>query len=183
MFCLVTIVPRLHKIDALSLSPDEMSIYDVPGFKDTDENKRIVINILHKCLLNHVKDQKFIAVLKFDLLEEDRLGNLIADYYDEFAKLFGSNLRQNIDNIYFVLTNVDKKTGSGYDPDKGFDELKMLKLQNELTKKAAKIPRPDFPYFVSRMTEKAILVDYRNDTQDSLVRKLKEMVANETDNK
>jgi hypothetical protein len=32
-----------------------LQIFDAPGFKDPDEQRQIVINILHKCLLTRTK--------------------------------------------------------------------------------------------------------------------------------
>lgn len=43
-----TLVPELHIV------PGGLEVYDVPGFKDTDASKQIIINILHKCLLNNL---------------------------------------------------------------------------------------------------------------------------------
>ena len=33
----------------------QLQIFDVPGFKDTNEERQVVINILHKCLLTRVQ--------------------------------------------------------------------------------------------------------------------------------
>ena len=43
-----TLVPVMYNVGGLQ-------IFDVPGFKDTDEERQVVINILHKCLLTRVQ--------------------------------------------------------------------------------------------------------------------------------
>ena len=52
----------------------------MPGFKDSDENKQIVIKILHKCLLTRVERCKFIVILDVRLIYELKLTQLIDDY-------------------------------------------------------------------------------------------------------
>ena len=44
-----TLVPVMYNVGG------ELQIFDVPGFKDTDEERQVVINILHKCLLTRVQ--------------------------------------------------------------------------------------------------------------------------------
>ena len=43
-----TLVPVMHRAGGLQ-------IFDAPGFKDPDEQRQVVINILHKCLLTRTK--------------------------------------------------------------------------------------------------------------------------------
>lgn len=160
----VTIVPRLHEIGKLA-------IYDVPGFKDTDDNKKIIINILHKCLLNHVKQNKFIAVLRLHLLEETRMTQLISDYYDSFAQLFGENYRKNIDNVYFVITHYDKH--------ESLSIKDVVKLMKERIFSSLDLNKQDLAYFLKRLVQKHILVDYKKDTQDDLLHRFDELLNDE----
>ena len=159
----VTIVPRLH-------TAGNLSIYDVPGFKDTDDNKRIIINILHKCLLNYVKKNKFIAVLRLDLIEEERMTQLIGDYYDSFSQLFGKNYRKNIDNVYFVITHFDKHSLSVKD---------IVNILKERVYNAIDLDKDQLAYFLKRLTKKHIIVDYATDTQESLLSKMDELLFEE----
>ena len=159
----VTIVPRMHNIGKLA-------IYDVPGFKDTDDNKRIIINILHKCLLNHVKQNKFIAVLRLDLIEEERMTQLIGDYYDSFSQLFGKNYRKNIDNVYFIITHFDKHSLTMND---------VTRIMKERVYNAIDLDKDQLAYFLKRLVKKHILVDYKKDTQDSLLNKMDDLLSEE----
>ena len=45
-----TLVPVMYDVGG-----GQLQIFDVPGFKDTNEERQVVINILHKCLLTRVK--------------------------------------------------------------------------------------------------------------------------------
>lgn len=162
----VTVVPRVYPIR-------DYAIYDVPGFKDTDDNKRIIINILHKCLLYHVRQNKFIAVLKLDLIEEERMTQLIGDYYDSFAQLFGKNYRRSIDNVYFVITHFDKKNLS---------VKEIVAMIKDKMIGAIDLEKDQLAYFLKRLSRRHIVVDYREDSQDTLVQKLTDMLAEDDKN-
>ena len=45
-----TLVPVMYDVGG-----GQLQIFDVPGFKDNDANRQVVINILHKCLLTRTK--------------------------------------------------------------------------------------------------------------------------------
>lgn len=160
----VTVVPKMHNIG-------NISIYDVPGFKDTDDNKKIIINILHKCLLTHVKHNKFIAVLKLDLIEEERMTQLIGDYFDSFFQLFGKNYRKNIDNVYFVITHFDKHN------------LSIERIIDTMKKRiydAIDLDKDQLTFFLKRLVRKHIIVDYKNDTQEQLINKMSDLLREES---
>eukprot|EP01043_Picozoa_sp_COSAG02_P069784 COSAG02_NODE_12102_length_1595_cov_6.282086_1_plen_142_part_00 len=44
-----TLVPVMHRAGG------HLQIFDAPGFKDPNEQRQVVINILHKCLLTRTK--------------------------------------------------------------------------------------------------------------------------------
>jgi hypothetical protein len=98
-----TLVPRRYDVGG-------MGVFDVPGFKDLDGNKQVVINILHKCLLNKVRSAKFLAVLDVRILfNAKRFSILIDDYHNKMKELFGpENYLAAIENIHFFLTHNDK---------------------------------------------------------------------------
>lgn len=158
-----TIVPKLHHIGP------NLSIYDVPGFKDTDNNKKIIINILHKCLLNHVKQNKFIAVLRLDVLEEDKMTQLVGDYYDSFEALFGiDSFRRSIENVYFVITHFDKRN------------LSVAQIVDTISKRvmaSIDVDKPQLAFFLNRMKKKHIIIDYKEDGQRDLLAKLEAMLV------
>jgi hypothetical protein len=158
-----TIVPKLYKID-------ELMIYDVPGFKDNNNNRKIIINILHKCLLNHVKQHKFIVVLKLNVLMEDKIIQLINDYYESFEQLFGDKYRKNIENIYFIITHFDKHN---------LKISEIIKNIQSKTRSSIKSDRQHLAFFLMRLEEKHIIIDYKNDDKSTLVTKFVELLSDD----
>jgi len=160
----VTMIPRLYVIN-------EILIYDAPGFKDSDVNKNIVINILHKCLLNHIIKNKFIVVIRLELLNDIRMNNLISDYYRSFQLLFGENYKSCIDNIYFVITHIDQS----------IINIKDLKeVISERMISAIDLEEQHLAYFIKRLTKFHIIVDYEKDDQEKLVLKLSKMISDDS---
>jgi hypothetical protein len=159
-----TIVPKLYQIAS------NLSIYDVPGFKDTDTHTMSITNILHKCLLNHVKHNKFIFILRVDVLEDNKMTQLIGDYYEYFEALFGfDNLfRNGIENVYFVITRVDKSSLSVAQIEETIQRRVMASIE---------VNRPHLAFFLNRLKKKHIIVDYKEDGQKELLSKLKEMLT------
>jgi len=160
----VTMTPRLYQVSNVLL-------YDVPGFKDADKNKNIVINILHKCLLNHIQKNKFIVVMKMSLLDDERMNNLISDYHRSFRLLFGENYRTCIENIYFVITHIDKCT------------IKTEDLPNiimERTMSSIDFDEKDLSFFVKRLSKAHIIIKYEKDSQDDVISNLIKMIGNKT---
>jgi len=97
-----TITPQYYDID-------DVRIYDMPGFNDTDPNKRMIIGILQKCFLNKVKDENiYLIILNGKLFFDHKLDNAVNNYCETLESLFHSNFKSFLDKSYFIITNNDK---------------------------------------------------------------------------
>lgn len=161
-----TLVPALYDVG-------EMKIFDVPGFKDTDYDKEIVINILHKCLLTRVQEAKFLVIINVnDILsdEQEKFDRIITDYHNKLKELFGSaNYEGFIETVHFVFTKND---GGKYSEDEINAKLNKIILQA-----VSKIKNEGLLPFLGRMVEKHLTVDYTSDTKDGLRAKITEFVS------
>jgi len=105
-------------------------------------------------------------------LEDEKLQQIIQDYYTSFEKLFGDQYRKNIDNIYFVISHCDKSS---------VEIGRILELINERLMGAIEVDKPQLIYFMSRIMKKHLIVDYKNDTSEDLMRRLLKLMDNSYD--
>lgn len=159
-----TVVPKRYVIE------NEVLLYDAPGFKDNDPNKDIIINILHKCLLTHVKKSKIVVILKMDCLEDRTLQILLTSYYDAFEKLFAKDFEKCLKNVYFIVTHFDKSL---------IDINDVPALLKTRTLESLDVPREHLSKFMFRMSKKHVVVDYRYQTRRDIIDLLKQMFDGE----
>lgn len=164
-----TLVPRLYNTRAVA-NGKPVRIFDVPGFKDTDDKKTVIINILHKCLLNRVSHAKFVVILDINILfGEERMHSFVDDYHGKLKELFGpENYRSSFGNIYFVLTQNDKH---GY-TDAQIKEQGLKKMM-EMTE----INNEHLVSFFTHLLKNYMVVDYENNTQADFIEQLNEAMS------
>lgn len=152
-----TLVPVRYTVGALG-------VYDVPGFKDNDPQKQIVINILHKCLLNRVKSAKFLVILRVEVLFDQKMTILIDDYHNKLKELFGEdNYPSFIKNIHFIITHNDKA---------GID-ARDIKIQiTEKMVETVDLSNSHLPQFFKRLLKHHTVVDYATHTGEELLGEL-----------
>jgi GTPase SAR1 family protein len=157
----MTLVPHRYEVS-------KMGVYDVPGFKDGDENRQVVINILHKCLLNLVTSAKFLVVLDMrNLFDENAMTVIIDDYHNKLRELFGEeNYSTYLGNVHFILTHNDKD-GMGKSEEVISDTIneKMFEVSN--------VDNPDLERFFNRLLKHHFVVDYAVQKQPEFVKIVK----------
>eukprot|EP00038_Savillea_parva_P011867 m.200664 g.200664 ORF g.200664 m.200664 type:complete len:707 (-) comp21132_c0_seq1:188-2308(-) len=141
-----TLVPEMFRIG-------DLGIYDVPGFRDSDEKRQIVISILHKILLTRVKKAKFLVILDVREMFADKIGTVVDDYHNKLKELFGEeNYPAFVKNLQFVLTNNDN---GGYSAKEVEYQIKDKILET------VDIENTQLAQFLMRMQKNHLLVDYR----------------------
>jgi len=162
-----------HMVESCTLVPEKYSVsrdlpvYDVPGFKDTNVNKQIVINILHKCLMTRVERSQFLVIIDVEKVFELRLTGLIDDYHNTLRDLFGPRFKQSMKYVHFVLTHKDKH---GYSDEEIEEKLKTNTLD------AMEIDNPDLPVFLNRLRNHHLVVDYTKHDGEWLKTELRRML-------
>jgi len=161
-----TIIPKQYSIG-------DLRIYDMPGLRDTDRTREMTINILHKCLLSRLNSNKFLVVLDIRLIDQKRILQLVNDYHSSLNVLFGNTYRTNINNVFFVLTHNDTVQ---------YDERKFRgKLTDVIVGATEIVDNPNLMMFLNRLKKNFIIVNYKEDTRESLIGALKEMLLGEND--
>mmetsp|Transcript_7189 Transcript_7189/g.18447 ORF Transcript_7189/g.18447 Transcript_7189/m.18447 type:complete len:748 (+) Transcript_7189:311-2554(+) len=161
-----TLVPVMYPVG-------DLRVFDVPGFKDTDHDKQIVINILHKCLLTKVKEAKFLVIVNVnDIMspDQEKFDRVIDDYHNKLKEVFGeANYASFIDTLHFVLTKNDNEK---------YTEAQIRTRLDEVTLQVVrKIRNKGLTEFLGRMVENHITVDYTRDTQERLLTQLNAFVS------
>eukprot|EP00049_Salpingoeca_infusionum_P006954 m.113252 g.113252 ORF g.113252 m.113252 type:complete len:380 (-) comp13506_c2_seq5:82-1221(-) len=151
-----TLVPELH------LVLDQLGVYDVPGFKDNDTKKEVVINILHKCLLGRVPCAKFIVVLDVGhLFKENAMTVFVNDYHAKLKELFGeANYREFIQTIRFVLTHNDKHKKT------------PAQIRAQIERKIVEFAATDNAFLVAllyQLKQDFFILDYATQTNEDLI--------------
>jgi len=73
------------KTDSTTITPhfkliNQLQIYDMPGFSDCDNEVGVVINVLCKCLLNRIKENKYFVIIKMNVVKESNLSTFFHQY-------------------------------------------------------------------------------------------------------
>jgi GTPase SAR1 family protein len=151
-----TLYPHPHTLGGST----HLNIVDMPGFNDADPSRRIIIDILHKCLLTRLEHFKFIVVLGVETFLDSVAAKNVESYTESFQALFGDRFDEYMSHLYFVLTKNDKHNATTDRIDAaGF---KLLKASGNLGK-------PHVSKFIARMTDAYILVNY-NDEEGEFIR-------------
>lgn len=157
-----TLVPKLHYV----AGSRRIGVYDVPGFRDNDPNKDIVINVMHKCLLNRVKQAKFIVVLSMGQLFELRMPCVITDYHKQLRDLFGAgNYDKFLENAFFILTKNDKENRCKTEAD--VQDI-CMKTCFAMGDKAT----PGLITFLRRLSDHHVIIDYATQEQGEILEHL-----------
>lgn len=153
----------------------ELDVYDVPGFKDTNPNKEIVINILHKCLLTRLKKAKFLVVVNVRDLFDEKLTKLIDDYHNKLKELFGEeNYEMFVKSIHFILTQNDR-------PDAGFSAAEIKAQISEKAMESIDLDNLHLPLFMKRLHKHHLMADYKYHTGNELLGDLTGIVNAQAD--
>jgi len=154
-----TITPQYYDID-------DVRIYDMPGFNDTDPNKRMIIGILQKCFLNKVKDENiYLIILNGKLFFDHKLDNAVNNYCETLESLFHSNFKSFLDKSYFIITNNDKLK---YTKDSFINDLDKHQKRYR-----GDIKKINMQTFLQRMEDNMMFVDYSNQSGIDLLKELK----------
>jgi len=152
-----TVIPFPHNVS-------NFIIIDAPGFKDTNPNKNIIINIFHKCLLNKIKKCKYFIIVNINVLIEDGK-NLASDYHKIFQNLFGSEYEKIINNLFFIFTHCDRMNILNR-------EGNIESVINKRMIESMKLKDQMLVQFMSRMGENYMFFDYTTDDNNSLLKKI-----------
>ena len=159
-----TLVPKLHAVG-------NMGVWDVPGFKDNNQGKQIVINILHMCLLRRLNKAKFLIVVDVNVLfQENAMTTLVGDYHGKLRELFahGSDAQYNqyIQHFYLVLTHNDKHHHTEQQIKEQITE-KMIECAGE---------SDGLHLFFNRMLKSHVVADYAHQDKATLVAALSNLL-------
>jgi len=155
-----TLIPRGYVVHG-------MNIFDMPGFQDFDADRRIVISILHKCLLTRLRAVKFVVVLGIEALKTKVPARGILDYCDAFEHLFGDKFASYMEHVYFVLTKNDEVH---------MTEQEVRLSLFEIMMGAGSLGKASVSMFVTRLTQHHVIVDYSKFTADETREQIVEML-------
>lgn len=161
-----TVVPKVCCIRGLHLC-------DMPGFAETNPQKRISIDILQKCFLTRVPNSTFLVVVDVGCLKEPKANTLLHHYHGDLQTLLGSRYANSIDRLYFLLTKNDQHEMSS-------SEIleKLRDIQDDLVDDDFVAAR-----FLKRMRKHHVIVDLKNDDDVALLKRINNLVDSDLDTK
>ena len=156
-----TVVPRLY-------NAGNLQVCDMPGFAETDPQKKIVIDILQKCFLTRIPDSTFLVVMDVNAIDDTKCETLMQNYHKPLMRLLGEHYKHTIPNLYFVLT----KNGTRNEV---FDSQTV---QRKLTNTVLEIMDENElgATFLKRITKRHVLVDLQNKNGDELLEDICQMI-------
>ena len=150
----------------ISRATGDLQVCDMPGFYDPCPDRRLIISILHKCLLTRVTRCRYLVVLDVQAIDQGKMETLIS-YCEAFNELFGEHFPRCLGHIHFVLTKNDQLNFTA-------DEI-IAKINRRIFDAAA-IPTPNLQGFLSRLRAHHLLVDHRKYSGVALVNGITELI-------
>lgn len=154
-----TVVPKVYHVN-------DFHICDMPGFSETNPQKRISIDILQKCFLTKVQTATFLVVVDMHAILQTKLETLMQQYDVALSNLLGDQYQSTIDHLYFVITKNQqlRKTQADVRNTLGAAALDLLG------------DNPVGARLLVRLSKHNVIVDLQKDNNVTLMRKIKHMV-------
>lgn len=164
-----TVIPRVFSVGLAG--GGKLNICDMPGFSDTNRDKRVIIDVLHKCFITRVRKAKYIVVVNIENLEELRLQSIMHHYNKPLGELLGEvEYPKCIEHLYFVLTKNTRTQ---------FSSTTVLQKVKDVCFDIAE-DNPTGAAFLKRLGKRHIIVDLAVDDRESLMTKLETMIDLDT---
>ena len=161
-----TVVPKVY-----SMAHGNLHVCDMPGWAETDPQKKISISVLQKCFLTRVKGATFLAVLDIGACFDVRPQTIVDNYHKPLLDLLGDKYDSAIDHLCFILTKND-----GVDaPRKTEDELEvqLMRWGKEMTR--AKFDQRAVQ-LLYRILDRHVFVDLTVDTKEDVLNKIQDLI-------
>lgn len=169
-----------HEVNSCTVVPmpfdvkgnhSRLFITDMPGFAETNAEKKISIDILQKCYMTTVKKFRLLIVVEIEKIFETRFLTLRDDYHKALWQLFGSDYPNAIPHFYFILTK--KNVLEHLD---GTVESKLNRGIRELMTRASDRDTSMFAQFLARMCDHNCVVDLETHDNVSLMEDIQGMI-------
>lgn len=154
-----TVVPRVYGIGSLF-------VCDMPGFAETDPQKKISIEILQKIFLTRIPNSTLLIVADIALIQDTKIERLLQHYHRALQRLLGAQYESAVDHFYFVLTKNH------------IDNLDSRYVRMMVDSKALEISDSDMSAmrFLKRLARCNVLVDLKTDNNVVLLEKIQKMI-------
>ena len=161
-----TVVPRVYGVGSLF-------VCDMPGFAETNKQKKISIDILQKIFLTCVPNSTLLIVADVALIQDTKAERLLQHYHRALQYVLGDQYDVAIEHFYFVLTKNH------------IDNLSSGRVREVMFAKAMEMMDSDMAAtkFMKRLAKCNVLVDLRNDSDESLLGKINDMISRDLDSK
>lgn len=163
-----TVIPKVYTVK--SGHEGRLHFCDMPGFNETDSEKKISIDVLQKCFLTRVHNAKFLVVADINTLKEAKMTTLMSHYDEPLSQLLGRKYEDGIDHLYFILT----KNSPVGDPNR-MTEADVERLAFQGAKDFHKTQRTG-TQFLYRLSDRFIIVDMEQDNNVTLLNKIQVMI-------
>jgi len=148
-----TLFPMIHRVGAFQFC-------DMPGFKDNNPDREIVIRVLQKCFLSRISAPVYLVAFDTSYIVNDRalFTQRFTDYTAEFLRLFGANFKTRLQSVFFVLTKRDK-----------FPHLSDNDIQDTLDNIEDELVDANIVLLVRRLSSARTSIDYTTETRQQIV--------------
>ena len=166
-----TLIPALRRVD-------DMNVVDLPGFKDTDEKRDMMISLFHKCTLSDIfRDKAPKIVMVVDSCMLYTISTFLSSYHNSMSELFNDNYRSFVDVMHFVFTHEDEFSAhSKFESSSSYENLIRIHLGDL----AGTVSDPMVPRLLSRMLNNFIKVNYKTQTRADCIAALKGLLNSRT---
>ena len=141
----------------------------MPGFAETDPQKKITIDILQKCFLTRVPHSIFLVVADINSIDANKCATLMQHYHTPLSDMLGEQYVPSLAHLYFVLTKNN------------VHQYESVDVSNKLTDICLKIldENPKGARFLKRMAKRHVIVDLEQDDNNTLLNKITDMIQSD----
>lgn len=158
-----TLEPRLH-------------ITDMPGFAESNAEKKISIDILQKCFMTYIDRFTLVIVVEAGLIFQNKFQMLRDDYHKALWNLLGSQYQHGIPHFYFLLTKKHQMENQSMSM-----ESVLNKGIRQLMTRSSDKDTALFAQFLARLCDYHVIVDLETCTNASLLKDIKGMIKDGED--
>ena len=158
-----TIVPRPYPLG-------KHMIVDMPGFAEADPKNKIIIDLLQKCYLTRTNKFRILIVAEMGLVYESKMRQLRDGYHRALWRLLGEKYQHALPHLYFIMTKpeqaIEGRSFVGELANGVLDTMEAGSGEDSAL----------FARMLTRMKGHHMVVDLSEDTSDSLMSKIDQML-------
>ena len=158
-----TIVPRPYPLG-------KHMIVDMPGFAEADPKNKIIIDLLQKCYLTRTNKFRILIVAEMGLVYESKMRQLRDGYHRALWRLLGEKYQHALPHLYFIMTKpeqaIEGRPFAGELANGVLDTMEAGSGEDSAL----------FARMLTRMKGHHMVVDLSEDTSDSLLTKIDQML-------